>query len=334
MSAQSHSFPLSRLNWRMVTGRTAQILIGIIFLTAGAAKAWEPILFSWNVFPYVEMLASLFSASWKDVLLLHWHALAVVSLAVIPLEVTLGIALLLNWRPRLVLPASLVFMLGFLLLMLLAWKMGVTEDCGCFGSLLKRSPGVAIIEDLVILTILPFGYLAAGAKSVWKHSGLLVLLTLLIFLILGGTRLVSQLDRLGDSDLRRGVHLTGLHPQGEPLDLQTVDLLLELISPTCSHCGVSVGLMNDYLATHPSLRAISFTVTPQDTPELRFFREWWHPHFPIITISRTDFLRLTSGHQTPRLALLRHGVIVSVWERDEFPSPEQLSDLLSGSITP
>lgn len=322
------------MNWRIIIGRTAQIAVGIVFLAAGVTKAWEPILFSWNVFPYVEMLASLFSAPWKESLVIHWHALAAIALALIPLEMTLGAALLCNWRPRLILSVSLALMLSFLLLVLLAWKTGATEVCGCFGSLLERSPREAIIEDLVILAILPFGYLAAGAKALWKHSGLLVLALLLTILSLGGTRLVSQMDRLGDSDLRRGVRLTGLHPQGKPLDLQKGDLLLELISPTCSHCGASVGLMNAYLAAHPSLRALSFTLVPQDTPELRFFREWWHPHFPIITISRTDFLRLTSGHQTPRLALLRHGVIVSVWERDEFPSPEQLSDLLSGSTTP
>jgi hypothetical protein len=87
--------------------------------------------------------------------------------------------------------------------------------------------------------------------------------------------------------------------------------------------------MNAYQQQFPSLQIIALTSSAQNTPELHYFRDWWHPHFPIGTISQMDFLRLTHGHTTPRLALVHNGVIQSVWERDAFPTPDQLSELLT-----
>ncbi len=318
---------IQRISWRVTIGRTAQIIIGMVFLTAGLIKAWEPALFFWNVASYADLLANFLTYPWKQ-FFIHWQPLVYASLLVIPLEVALGTALVCNWRPRQILAIAMALMLTFVILMASAWNAGGTDSCGCFGDLVERSPGQAVIEDLILLGILILGWLAISERPHRKHSRIIVLIAVIIALSLGGTRLALQSERLRDSDLLPGVRLTGVHPLGMTVNLMKGNLLLELISPACNHCGASISLMNDYLTQLPSLQIVALTSTPQDTPELRYFRDWWHPHFPIGTISMSEFLRLTHGHSTPRLALIHNGVIQNTWEYDSFPNPAQLSMLL------
>ena len=321
------------MNWRIMTGRTAQIAVGVVFLAAGVIKAWEPAVFFWNIASYIDLLTGFVQDPWRQFLVQHWQILSFAGLMLIPLEVALGTALVCNWRSRQVLLAASALMLAFVLMMAGALGAGSTSSCGCFGYVIERSPDQAIIEDLVLLGVLQLGWLAVNLRQLSRRSGLIVTGAVVITIALSGTRLIRQPERLGDSDLSPGVRLTGLHPSAIETNLMTGDVLLEFISPVCSHCGASVSLMNAYQTALPALRIIALTSSAQNTPELRYFRDWWHPHFPIGTIPQMDFLRLTHGHNTPRLALLRHGVIVSVWERNEFPSPDQLSNLLSESST-
>ena len=317
------------MNWRSTTGRTAQIVIGVVFLAAGALKAWEPALFYWNIASYIDLLTGFVQDPWKQYLIKDWQILSFAGLLIIPLEVALGAALVCNWRPRPILLLASALMLAFVLMMVGAWSAGSTSSCGCFGYLIERTPDQAIVEDLILLCVLQLGWLAVRERPLSRFSGLIMTLLVVVSFALGGTRLISQPERLGDSDLRPGVRLTGLQPTAIDADLMKGNVLLEFISPVCSHCGASVSLMNAYQQQFPSLQIIALTSSAQNTPELHYFRDWWHPHFPIGTISQMDFLRLTHGHTTPRLALVHNGVIQSVWERDGFPDSNQLSTLLT-----
>jgi hypothetical protein len=300
--------------------RLAQLVMGTVYLIAGAIKVWEPVLFYWEVVPYTQLLG-LGQESWERA--------AKGALVLGPVECGLGLALLLNWRPRWIFPLATVLMAFFLGLMVYAWRMGASVDCGCFGALVERSPGEAAVEDGVMLALLLFGWWGQRRLPIssWGKAPLAVAGGLALALVVGGMRFFPELERLEQSDLKEGVRLTGLAPQGVEVDLLKGKYLVELMSPVCGHCINAVPKMN-YLATDPDLpRLIALTTFAQDSEQLEDFRKRLEPRFDIATISKTDFFRLTFGHGYPRLAYVKDGVVQAVWERDDMPSAEQLKEV-------
>ena len=130
--------------------RVGQMIIGVVYLVAGAIKTWEPVLFYWEAIPYAGLLGI---AEWETA-----SAVAKAAIVLGPIEFVLGWALLLNWQPRLCLPVATVLMAVFTALTVKAWHMGASIDCGCFGALVERGPGEAAIEDGVMVVVLLFAW--------------------------------------------------------------------------------------------------------------------------------------------------------------------------------
>ena len=132
--------------------RSGQIIIGLVYLVAGAVKVWEPVLFYWESIPYTQILG-IGRDNWEQATIV-----AKIATLLGPIEFALGVALLLNWRPQISLPVATILMAFFTGLMAKAWQMGASIDCGCFGALVERSPGEAAVEDAVMLVILTFAW--------------------------------------------------------------------------------------------------------------------------------------------------------------------------------
>lgn len=318
--------------------RVGQMIIGVVYLVAGAIKTWEPVLFYWEAIPYAQVLG-----------VVEWETASAVAKAAIPLgpiEFVLGWALLLNWYPRLCLPVATVLMAAFTALTAKAWHMGASIDCGCFGALVERGPGEAAVEDGAMLAVLLFAWWGmrrsanavpaagrpnwwgAGGAPVWPLASQMVLSTLVVGLAVGGVRFFPELERIAQSDLKSGVRLSGLALKGVEVDLMQGEYLLKLFSPTCVHCQNAVPKMNT-LAQDPQLpRLIALTSFPQDSPHLADFKKRLQPRFDIATISQTDFRRLTFGHGFPRLAYIADGVVQQVWEHSYMPTQARLRKIV------
>lgn len=314
--------------------RVGQMIIGVVYLVAGAIKVWEPVLFYWEAIPYAQLLG-----------VVEWESASAVAKAAIvlgPIEFFLGWALLLNWQPRLCLPVATALMAAFTALTAKAWHMGASIDCGCFGALVERGPKEATIEDSVMLVVLLFAWWGmrrsasaapasgppnwwgTGGAPVWPLASRMVLGSLVVGLAVGGMRFFPELERISQSDLKSGVRLSGLALKGVDADLMQGEYLIELFSPTCIHCKNAVPKMN-ILAQDPQLpRLIALTSFAQDAPQVIDFKKQLQPRFDIATISLTDFRRLTFGHGYPRLAYIADGVVQQVWESDYMPTQERL----------
>ena len=314
--------------------RVGQMVIGVVYIVAGALKTWEPVLFYWEAIPYAQMLGIV---EWESA-----SAAAKAAIALGPIEFVLGWALLLNWQPRLCLPVATMLMAAFTALTAKAWHMGASIDCGCFGSLVERGPGEAAIEDGAMLAVLLFAWWGmrrsanaasaaggpnwwgAGGAPVWPLASRMVLSALVVGLAVGGVRFFPELERIQQSDLKSGVRLSGLALEGVDVDLMQGEYLLELFSPTCSHCQNAVPKMNA-LAQDPQLpRLIALTKHALDSADMADFKKRLQPRFDIATISQTDFFRLTFGHGYPRLAYIADGVVQQVWESNYMPTPARL----------
>ena len=295
--------------------RISQVIMGLVFLVSGLVKIWEPVLFYWETIPYTQLLK-----------IGNWQLVARLALLLGPFECGLGLALLANWRPRRAFPISVVLIIYFIGLMVAAWKIGATENCGCFGSLVDRSPGEAAVEDVIMLALLLFGWWGVRGLPSWNFAGRLVLVGTLVTVSVGAARFFPEAARLEKSDLQPGVKLTGLNPVGLEVAMMQGEYLVELMSPKCGHCIESVPKLNSWVAMEGLPTVIALNNFPQDAPVLVDFKKRLQPRFGIGTISKTDFFRLTWKHGYPRLAFVRDGVVQKVWERDEFPDYEELKE--------
>ena len=318
--------------------RVGQMIIGVVYIVAGAVKVWEPVLFYWEAIPYAQLLGVV---EWETA-----SAVAKAALVLGPIEFFLGWALLLNWQPRLCLPVATVLMAAFTALTAKAWHMGASIDCGCFGALVERGPGEAAIEDGVMVVVLLFAWWGmrrsanaapvvdrpnwwgAGGAPIWPLASRMVLGTLVVGLVVGGVRFFPELERIAQSDLKSGVRLSGLALKGVDVDLMEGEYLIELFSPTCVHCKNAVPKMN-VIAQDPQLpRLIALTSFAQDAPQVIDFKKQLQPRFDIATISLTDFRRLTFGHGFPRLAYIADGVVQQVWESNYMPTQARLRKIM------
>ncbi len=147
----------SRRRWIGWLGLAGTVFLGIVLLVAAWAKLLEPGAFVHQV--RLEGLDFLFSA----------ESVAVFALA---LEAGLGLALLLGCRHNLVLiPAALLVAFFVFLTSRNFWLVAnglrdPKETCGCFGSLLERTPSQAFWQDLLLLVpALLVAFLGRGAST-------------------------------------------------------------------------------------------------------------------------------------------------------------------------
>ena len=303
-------------------GAVARILMGLIFVVAGVAKSFDPVVFYWEAISYVELL----EAS-REV----WPQLGRLALVLAPLEVLVGAALIVGWRPRVIMPAATAMMVLFIGITALAWQKEAHIDCGCFGALTERTPGEAMVEDVFMLAFLLAAWrwgTVRWAASSWRPARSVVVGAGALTLGLLVLRFAPESDRISSSDLKPGVRLTGLELKGvDDIDLMEGAYLVELFSPRCIHCKNVVPKLNDWADTPGVPQIVALNEFPQDSPFLTGFIRQMRPRYAIATISGSDFMRLTWRHGYPRLAYIEDGIIQRVWEHNQLPSVSQLKKL-------
>jgi len=301
-------------------GLLARILMGIVFLGAGLPKTWDPGLFFWDVVPYTFLLGLDESSS----ALVERSALSLG-----PVECIVGVALLLNWKRSVVFPVATVLMAFFTVLVTLAWMQGYDESCGCFGTFLDRSAGEAVVEDVAMLALLVLAWVAGRrSKAHLARSGEIVAGAACLFLVLGSIQFVGARDRISDSDLKAGVSLSGMSVQGETPSITEGEVLIVVMTPTCARCRRAVPRINRIITEGDVPDVVGLTHYDQDSKELVALRETLEPAFPIGTVTKKDFMRLAWGHGVPRMALLRNGEVVQVWEAHDLTDVEDLASLI------
>jgi len=128
--------------WTRVLGNTGGAILGAVLLVAAWGKALDPLAFAEEI--RTQGLE----------ILLRAPVLAVLFVAV---EVALGVALLLGLRrPWVTVPTTAMVGLFLFLNGRAYWRFSqglidASESCGCFGSLVSRTPAEAFWQDLFLL---------------------------------------------------------------------------------------------------------------------------------------------------------------------------------------
>ena len=280
-----------------IAGHICRLLLSAVFLMAGVLKAPDPEGFAREVASYGIVSG--------------WGA-AGVAYVLIPLELAVGLALLLNFRARLSLAVTNLLMVVFIGAIGFALATGQPlESCGCFGSNAPRTPQQTLLEDLGFLAAGVIGMMVLRPKPSrdgvrpgrWKPvlvavaaagSGAFVVaapylpIDNLATSLAPGVTWKSLGVALAEVDMTQGEHLVVLMGLTEPQSQEAVDALNEL--------------------------AGSLPVTGLHTDDDAAFNEFFWtrgPAFPLYYIASSDMKRL--HRRLPRVFAIAGGTVTATW---------------------
>jgi uncharacterized membrane protein YphA (DoxX/SURF4 family) len=296
-----------RNSWRYLTARAIEVAIGLVLLIAGGLKAWEPLDFIRQIGDYQIITAP------GLIKLTAW--------VMIIFEIALGTALIVGYRRRLAVPVAALLLLGFLVMLGWAWHTGSTEDCGCFGSWVKRTPAEAFTEDLVMLIVVGFGWSLHRHEERHRSSWRPVIVVLAVLAGLSVTILASNSARQSTDPLQRMKATTGqpnlfagVEVSDLPLRLDAGPRVVVLLDTGCEHCQASVPELNRLYAELQS-RDIPLVALCTNTPaEIAAFTSRFKAGFPLGRISSSNFTKLFERGRPPRLLVARDGELLKIWD--------------------
>ena len=275
--------------------------VGLVLLISGFLKATDIELFIRQIGDYK--------------IISHYFLLVLSARGVILAEFTLGTALIVSYRPRWTIPLTVFLLLIFLGATAWAWAMGTTEDCGCFGSWIKRSPGEAVIEDLLLLAaLIPYWFCQGNSAKLVDYLKLLSIIIAFVMGLMLPILFGFPISRIS-APLKESIDIQQEFPEIQDvlkIDLKHGTYLLLLISADCLHCRDSVGEFNIWTeeTSLPKLIALS----PDDTEKTQAFIKEFKPVYPIVQITEDAFWNLLGNGSTPRLILLSNQAILKVWD--------------------
>ncbi|MCP4664890.1 MAG: hypothetical protein GY849_00870 [Deltaproteobacteria bacterium] len=277
-------------------------VVGLVLLTAALSKAMDIVLFVRQIGAYG--------------IISHHLLLGMSAWGLIVLEFSLGVALLLSYRPRLALSLTALLFLLFVGASGWAWFSGATEDCGCFGALLKRTPGEAMIEGLILMGVTVLALLGHPSGAPTKRrakfwilaAASLTGLALPVFFAPD----LSWLDRPPSRPDNTDIGHLQIEGQ-EHMDIRSGSYLLVLMDTDCRHCLETLPELNSLARADDLAMVIGLCVNEKE--KRRNFMEEFQPGFPLERIEDDVFWRLLGDGDLPRIILLRDGRILGVWDK-------------------
>ena len=272
-----------------------RIGLGLVFLAAGSLKGADPLEFLRQIENY-DLVAG--------------RPAVVLTYVLIPLEMVLGVALLVGFRTRLAAGVTAGLLVVFIGATGYAWSQGKTEGCGCFGSLASRTPAQVVMEDLGFLSLAALAMALArpqGERAGWRRA--CVILGLVFAVLLPLTAYALPLDSLV-TGLRVGRSVEDLPLRESPVDLTTGDHLVALLDLESEHSRGLVAGLNAYRQVAGAPGVVAFYGGEVDEKAVFCFN--YDPNFEVVAVPRIEIKRLY--RTLPRFFRIRDGKVTGIWD--------------------
>ncbi len=293
-----------------VAAHVARVLLGLIFVAAGALKGLDPAEFARQMAGYgiVSPTVSNLSAP-----------------LLIAIEFTLGIALVVGFRSRASVLTAIACLVAFIGIEAYGISQGRTEACGCFGAYLQRTPQQVIMEDLLFIG---FGLLSLLGHRTWpgaRGRGVMAAVAAggLVMLGFAIASPYLPLDPLVTNlEVGRRVEDLGL-AEAVP-DLTEGRHLVALIDVTGAKASETSARLDEIEAISDGPDVIALTPA---TEEERLAFTWTAvPSYDLRNIDRPILKRLY--RRLPRFFLVDRGQVQTIFD-SAVPRPEDLVSLES-----
>jgi len=285
------------------------VLVGGVFLLSGTIKALNPL-------PFIRHI--------RKLNILPEKAASLSAHVFIQLEWAIGLALILQLSPEILILPIMMLLLGLTTISFWGIRSGRIAHCGCYGGALLVSPENSWKLNGFYLLLLglawtyPSGVMGSELWKIWVITAGLVMSNML-------TKRSIGKPLLDLSPIQQGKRWQVKWVLEAPALIELESCLVVLLNQRCSECNQWIPLLNQLHqdGSQPEVIGILPILLPGQVlnPDLP------QPVFPTYTIPRWKFNHLIA--EPPHALLLEKGMITQTWLR-EFPSLSS-SSILSRS---
>ena len=126
----------------------SRYLVGLILIFSGAIKINDPV----GTQIKLEEYFSLFSTDFTSIFEILIPYALMISVFLCCLEIVIGVALIINYKMRLISKILLGLIVFFTFLTFYSAYFNKVTDCGCFGDAIKLTPWQSFYKDLILLS--------------------------------------------------------------------------------------------------------------------------------------------------------------------------------------
>lgn len=295
---------------KQVVPTASAVVVGLVFVVAGALKVYDPFSFYTQIRGYQIV----------------GHGIAkLMAFLLPPLELGLGLAAVIGFKRRWACLGMSAMLVMFLAATAHAWITGTTDNCGCFGEFIARSPKATFFEDLAFLSLAVLGipgkdhltaFRGLNIRSVFK----LAAVAFVVLLSYGGSLWAGALKISAGGRLKPGLHVSGwrltelsvpgYEKKGRIPNLMKGTHLIILYSPLCKHCWLSVERVHQL----SKIRKLdSVFGLAHDRGEKRFFALFVQhmkeskADYPLFTMPYKQYREMNQS--VPKSVLIKTGVV-------------------------
>ena len=125
----------------------SRYLVGLLFIFSGGIKINDPVGTQIKLEEYFVVFSTDFTSIFE---ILIPYTL-IISVFLCCLEIIIGVALIINYRIKLISKITLALIIFFTFLTFYSAYFNKVTDCGCFGDAIKLTPWQSFYKDLLLL---------------------------------------------------------------------------------------------------------------------------------------------------------------------------------------
>lgn len=277
-----------------------QYLLGIVFIASGITKLvsiddFQVFIYSLNV---VNLNLSL-----------------ILTRIIIGIELSIGLLYVVGIYKKPISYITLALMVAFTLFALyLEWS-NLSDDCHCFGTVIRFSNKMTILKNVVIILLVLYA-LIYGKPQKLKYNKLIVVLSL--FCGFGASLIVRPPNLIFTKEAPDSYyHKPSLDKFIEENSLMDHKRIICFFTYTCKHCQIAAKKMSIISEKTNNRDSILYVFWKAGSDAIDFFEETNTHTFNVQTMDVMEFLTLTNGTM-PLIILYNNGVVESAFRSTDM----------------
>lgn len=276
------------------TIKILKLILGVVFILSAISKLIAPGLFEITILDQ-GIIESREIAAYLGRLL-------------IAMELFIGIALFQPYYiKKIVLPLSLLTLIGFTGLLSYSYFIGDTSNCGCFGEMIKMSPFEAIVKNIILIFIGIYLFIKSEYKAEKIYISILILFVSFIVVFV-----LAPIKSYADLKFSK---YTNFQNEGR-VDLTVGNKLVAIFFIDCEHCMETANEIIKLEKETEKFQNFYMLFAGEETDNVQYFLSQANIEHPYLRIPIEDFFNLI-GSSPPRIYWLQNGEIKEFWD-DNF----------------
>ena len=289
---------------KLETNIFIQYLLGIVFIASGITKLLS--IDDFQIFIYSLNIINL-------------DLSMILTRIIIGVELSIGLLYLIRIYPKSVSYVTLCLMIIFTILTVYIEISGSTEDCHCFGNVIKFSNTTTILKNIIIIIMVVYSLIYCKRKK-FKYN--IFILVCSLFLGFGASLVVHPPDLM----FAKEIHTDNYYYKPS-LDkfiannkLTNKKLIICFLSSKCKYCQLTakrISIISEKINKTNKTNNILYVFWKTDNDTVDFFKETKTHTFNSQNMDVIEFLKLTNGTM-PLIILYNKGAVEKAFRYKNF----------------